>query len=149
MYPRLLYWYARSLEKTEVKKNQTKAKQTYRKLVNDFPFSFYAILAAKRIDSKIKTPSMPELEGTPPVDGIEYFALIDDLNENDHHDAARAVLELALYKNPDWEKNHTEYLTKKLIESQNYRKALDLASNHFNSGVYGPITGAKDKPMLP
>ena len=48
---------------------------------------------------------------------------------------------------PKWQEDHKEFIAQKLIESRNYRKALELAADHFNSGVYGPITGSND-PMF-
>lgn len=147
-YPRILYWHARSLEKTGNKKLVSLAKHHYGHLVDNFPFSFYAILAAGRINRTVKVPKLPELTGEPPENGLEYFALIDKLNGKGYHEAARAVLEIALQKHPEWENTHKQYLAKKLIESRNYRKAIDLASKHFESGVYGPITGAVTDPMF-
>lgn len=147
-YPRILYWYARSLEKTDSKKNQAKAKETYKDLVKKFPYSFYAILAAKRSGTKVKTPALPELNGTPPENGVEYFILIDEFNQDGYHEGAKVVFEFALMKHPEWENDNKEFIAKKLIESRNYRKAIDMASKHFNSGVYGPITGNKNDPMF-
>lgn len=146
-YPRLLYWYGRSLEKTENKKNKAIAKKTYDKLVSDFPYSFYAILGGKRVNKVVKKPQLPKLTGTPPLNNIEYITLIDDFNLNGYHEGANVVLDFALHLFPEWIDQHKEFITKKLIESRNYRKALDLAANHFDSGVYGPITGDTD-PMF-
>lgn len=146
-YPKAMYWYARSLEKTENKKDILKANETYKKLSAEFPFSFYAILAASRLGATIHIPSLPKLEGSAPEEGWEYFSLVDEFNYQGHPDGARAILDLALHQHPEWEKTHTEYLTKKLMESQNYRKAIDLAATHFDSGVFGPIQETQD-PMF-
>lgn len=147
-YPKLLYWYARSLEKTKNKKDSAKAKQTYKKIAKEFPYSFHAIFAAKRAGTTIKKPEIPQLTGDPPSNETEYFSLIDEFNADKHHEAARTVLDFALHKHPKWLKTDKQYITEKLIASQNYRKAIDLASKHFGGGVYGPINGGKGDPMF-
>ena len=75
--PRLLYWYSRSLEKLSGKKNKTESKNTYKRLVKEYPYSFYAILAGKRISKAIQPPALPKLNGTPPAGHIEYIELTD------------------------------------------------------------------------
>ncbi len=144
-HTRCLYWYAKSLEKMKGRKRT--AQKNYQKLVDEFPYSFYAVLAARQLGIKTPRQKLPPLEGVPPEEGFDFFILIDEFNRDGFHKAARSVLEFALYKHPEWEtanQAHKEYLVTKLIESQNYRKALDIASKHFESGFYGPIQGAED-----
>lgn len=143
-YPKALYWYARSLEKTKRKANINKARSVYKKLANELPYSFYAILAARRIHQKISYPKLTKLKGQSPEDGVEYFGLIDQLNHKGFHSEAASILDLALHHNPSWEKSHKEFVVKTLMESQNYRKALEMASEHFNVGVYGPLKPSSD-----
>lgn len=142
-YPRLVYWYGRTLEKIS-EKNTPKAKQAYQKLVNTCPYSFYAILAAKRLGKTVKQPALPQLAGSPPPDSASWLVLIESFNHKGMHDAAKTVLDFALHENPSWENSHKEFVVRTLIESQNYRKALDIVAKHFDSGVYGPVTGSSD-----
>lgn len=147
-YPRVLYWYGRSLEKTDGKRYQNEAGQVYRTLADHFPFSFYAILAAKRLGTTIKKSPMPVLKGSPPENGLDYFSAVDILNREGSHEAARTILDFALHQNPTWIKTHREYIVHQLIESRNYRTALELASEHFQTGFYGAITGPLDDPLF-
>ena len=141
-YPRNFYWYVRALELSSRENYQN----NYQQLVREFPFSFYAVLASNRI--KMPLPfSLPELKGTPPETDPEIFDAISLLNKERHHGAARAILDLALHDHPEYLKTNKEYLAKVLIASQNYRKAIDLASEHFDSGVYGPTKPTAD-PMF-
>jgi tetratricopeptide (TPR) repeat protein len=146
-YPRSIYWYARTLEKQALPKTSKESKQAYARLLKEFPFSFYAVLASKRSGIPLKTPKLPRLSGKSPENGWEYFALVDEFLEKGHHEPARFTLNLALHKHPDWMESHKHFITKKLISVRNYRKALDLASVHFGSGVYGPIK-VTDDPMF-
>ena len=146
-YPRNLYWYARSLEKFGGAKNQAKAKMVFHDIVSKFPFSFYAVLTANHIKTRVEVPAMPTLTGAPPAEDVEYFDTVHILNTNGFHTAASAMLDVALHTHPEWEKTNKEYVTHMLIESQNYRKALELAAIHFDSGVYGP-TQITDDPMF-
>lgn len=147
-YPRVMYWYARSLEKTNNAKNKNKAKIFYQELVKTCPFSFYAILAGKRIGVDVKVPPLPKLDGNTPDNGNDSLALVDDFNQKGLFEASKTILEMAMVSHPEWENTHKEFITRKLIESQNYRKALDLASQHFDSGFYGPIVRDTNDPMF-
>jgi soluble lytic murein transglycosylase len=142
-YPQALYWHGRTLEKISIK-NKEKAKQNYHKLLKEFPFSFYATLAAKRLGVAAISPKLPQMGGVAPSEGRDFFALIDEMNARKLSDAAGAVMDIALNLYPDWQKTHEEYIAKKLIQSHNYRKALDMADKHFDCGVYGPVTGSSD-----
>lgn len=142
-YPRILYWYGRIQEKLS-SKNTAKAKITYQKLINTCPYSFYAILAANRLNKPIQHHPLPKLQGSPPPDSASWLVLIESFNQKDQHEAARTVLDFALHAHPEWENTHKEFVVKSLIDSQNYRKALDIAARHFDSGVYGPVTGSPD-----
>ncbi|MBF0106279.1 MAG: transglycosylase SLT domain-containing protein [Deltaproteobacteria bacterium] len=148
-HTRVLYWYARSLEKTGNSKDVLKAKKIYADLAASFPFSFYAILGAKRLNKTVTTPLIPrEIEATPPEEEKEYFFLIEDFNKEGHHEGARAVLDFLLHKNPQLINNNITYITKCLIESQNYRKALDLATQELRVDVYGPVSGTNISPLF-
>lgn len=142
-YPQALYWHGRTLEKISAK-NKEKARQNYQKLLKEFPFSFYTTLAARRLGVAANSPKLPQLGGTVPSEGKDFFALIDEMTARKLNDAASAVMDIALNLHPDWQKNHEEYIAKKLIQSHNYRKALDMADKHFDCGVYGPVTGSSD-----
>ncbi|HLD43895.1 MAG TPA: lytic transglycosylase domain-containing protein, partial [bacterium] len=146
-YTKTLYWYARSLEKTTGRKNHDKAQSTYHRLITEFPYSFYAVLASHRVNSPITLPQRPIIIGEAPTENTTTFELIDAFNKKGFHQAARIVLDFALHEHPQWLLSHKEYLTLKLIESQNYRKALALASDHFKSGPYGPLT-ITDDPLF-
>lgn len=141
-FPQVLYWYGRALEKAHGKKN--KAGEVYARLVREFPFSFYAVLAARRGDITLKVPAFPTLKGSAPGSDGGYFALVDELNGDGYHDAAGSVLDLAVHSNPRWQDTHKEFITRKYVESRNYRKALDIAAQHFDSGVYGPVAPVSD-----
>lgn len=143
-YSKSLYWLARSLEKTKSKDNVAKSRQTYKQIVTEFPFSFYAILAANRLGVSVKVPALPSLGGLSPENGADYFTLIDSFNHVGRHDEASTVLDFAIQKHPDWEESNEEFIAKTYIECHNYRKALDMAAVHFDSGVYGPTSITSD-----
>jgi len=143
-YSKALYWLGRSFEKSKSKNNTLKSRQTYKQIVTEFPFSFYAILAANRLGISVKVPALPSLGGTSPEDGTDYFALINSFNHIGRHDEASAVLDFAIQKYPDWEESHEEFIAKAYIECHNYRKALDMAAIHFDTGVYGPTSPTAD-----
>lgn len=141
---KVLYWYARSLERSGVKDKATKI---YRRIVSDYPYSFYASLAAARANVPLNIPALPKLKGEKPKNDEGMFDLIDKLNAQGFRNEAGEVMDLAINLHPEWEKSYEEYVTLKFIESQNYRKALDMAALHFDSGVYGPVTPQSD-PMF-
>lgn len=143
-YPRLLYWYAKSIEPSSSKK----AKKEFEKLIEKFPFSFYAILASQKINKPLKYQDLPKMKGERPEDSEDYFIAIDQLNKDDQHQAARVILDFLMHDKPQYEATNKVYLTQKLMESRNYRKALDLAVKHFNTTFYGPLEGAYDDPMF-
>lgn len=144
--PRILYWQARSLQKLGGK-NAAKAKALYKRLITESPFSYYAVLAASRIKIPLKVPPLPVMGGDTPSDGDDFFATIDALNAAGFYDEASHVMDFAMHTHPEWIATHEEFIARKYMECHNYRKALDMASEHFNSGVYGPTTGSND-PMF-
>jgi soluble lytic murein transglycosylase-like protein len=142
-YPRVLYWQARALEKSG-SKEAAKAKAIYKRLGTEFPFSYYAVLAENRLGTVVKVPSLPELSGSEPANAGEAFAAVDALNRMGFHDEAADVMDLAIHFHPEWEDGEREFIARQFIECHNYRKALDIASAHFDTGVYGPTTGSTD-----
>lgn len=142
-YPRVLYWQARSLEKTGAK-SASKVKAIYKRLGEEFPFSYYAILAENRLGTAVKVPALPSLSGSEPAGAGDAFAAMDALNRMGWHDEAAGVMDLAVHSNPRWEDDEREFIARKYIECRNYRKALDIAAKHFDTGVYGPTTGSTD-----
>jgi len=146
-HTKVLYWYARSLEKTKTTKNKKKASEVYATLVSDYPFSFYALLAAKHINKKINIPPIPRLAAVQPEEQIEFFHTLDTFNAKGFHEAAVTLLDFFLHEHPDWETDHTEFLVQKLIESHSYRKALDLAVTSLNTRMYGLPQGL-DSPLF-
>lgn len=146
-YPRNLYWHGHALEKSGGSKNLGKARTIYRDLTQNHPYSFYSVLAASRAKIKMARPTLPTITGTPPATDIEFFDAVAALNSRNLHSAASAMLDLVLHIHPEWDKSHKEYIARMMMESQNYRKALDMAANHFDSGVYGPTQVTSD-PMF-
>jgi soluble lytic murein transglycosylase len=104
-------------------------------------------MAAARDQIPLNIPALPKLKGTKPKRDEGLFDLIDKLNDGGFHSGAGQVMDLAMNLNPEWEKKHEEFVTLKYIESQNYRKALDMAAQHFDSSVYGPVAPQSD-PMF-
>lgn len=146
-FTQVLYWYARSLQKMDGKGNAEKAMKVYKNIVSVYPYSFYATMAAARAGVQLKVPALPKLGGKPPSGSDGFFAIIDALNRDGFHNSAKQVMDLAMNLNPTWEISNQEFITRKYIEAQNYRKALDMAAQHFDSGVYGPVEAQSD-PMF-
>ncbi|MFH1356558.1 MAG: transglycosylase SLT domain-containing protein [bacterium] len=146
-HTKVLYWYARSLEKTNISKDKKKASALYTTLITDYPFSFYALLAAKHLNKKINIPLIPQLAATQPQEQVEFFDTLDTFNAKGFHEAAVTLLDFFLHEHPDWEKNHTEFLVQKLLESHSYRKALDLAVTSLDTRMYGLPQGL-DSPLF-
>ncbi len=143
-FTQVLYWYARSLEKMGDAK---KANKVYERIVTEYPYSFYATLSAERAGIPLAIPALPTLKGETPSGDNGAFALIDELNSDGQHTAAKQVMDLTMNLHPEWEKSHEEFIARTYIESQNYRKALDMAAQHFDSGAYGPVAPQSD-PMF-
>lgn len=143
-FTQLLYWYARSLQNLSEAKEAAKI---YERIVSDYPFSFYAIMAAERADIPLSIPKLPLLAGKAPLHDDGFFAIIDDLNRGGYHDAGSQMMDLAVNLNPSWETSNRDFIARKYIESQNYRKALDMAAVYFDSSAYGPVE-AKADPMF-
>lgn len=146
-FTQVLYWYARSLQKMGGKKNDEKAMKIYGKIASDYPYSFYAVMAAARAGVSLKFPALPQMKGKVPAKDNGFFAIIDELNGDGFHNAAKQVMDLAMNLNPEWEKPNEEFIARNYIESQNYRKALDMAAAHFDSSAYGPVAHHSD-PMF-
>lgn len=146
-FTQVLYWYARALQKIGGKENQNRAMKVYKDIASTYPYSFYATIAAARAGVQLKIPALPKLKGAPPAGSDGYFELIDALGRDGFHNSAKQVMDLAMNLNPAWEKSNKEFITRKYIESQNYRKALDMAALHFDSGAYGPVEPQAD-PMF-
>ena len=90
----------------------------------------------------ITLPSMPVLQGAAPPDVVAAMGLVDEFNAEGHHEGAKAILDFILHEHHEWDNDYPEYIASKLIESNNYRKALDIAVKHFDTGVYGPVEGS-------
>jgi soluble lytic murein transglycosylase len=146
-FTQVLYWYARSLERMGGKKNLETARKVYARIVKQYPYAFYAVMAAERAGLPHTFPPLPALGGKPPSDDDGFFSIIDELNRAGQHMAARQVLDLAMQLNPQWEQSHEEFIARICIESQNYRKAIDMAAQHFDTSVYGPVEPQAD-PMF-
>jgi len=172
-FTQVLYWYARSLEKmgdTDTNSPSPrlprqgggeavtprkaagdhligKAKKVYERIVTEYPYSFYATLAAQRAGIPLTIPALPTLGGETPSGDNGAFSLIDELNRDGQHTAAKQVMDLTMNLHPEWETSHEEFIARTYIESQNYRKALDMAAQHFDSGAYGPVAPQSD-PMF-
>ncbi len=146
-FTQVLYWYARSLERMGGGNNSERARKVYERIATDYPYSFYAAMAAERAGMPLKIPALPELKGKAPPRDNGLFALVDGLNRGGFRNAAKHMMDLAMNLNPEWETSHKEFITRKYIETQNYRKALDMAAQHFDSGVYGPVEALSD-PMF-
>jgi hypothetical protein len=87
-----------------------KAAKIYERVVSEYPFSFYALLAAARARVPLNIPALPELKGTKPRHDEGLFDLIDKLNGDGFHDAAGDVMDLAMNLNPEWEKSNEEFV---------------------------------------
>lgn len=145
-YVQGLYWQARTHEKLKPGK-ASEAKAIYQKIIQNYPFSFYAVLASKQLGTTMTMPSLPSLQGQAPASAKSEFDLADAFNSLGFSQGARVMIDLALIKNPELKKTHTEFLAKVFIESQNYREAIEIASLHFGSGPYGPVEHSNDPLM--
>ena len=67
------------------------------------------------------------MKGNPPSGADDFFKIIDELNREGLHNSAKQVMDLAMNLNPSWENTSEEFIARKYMESQNYRKALDMA----------------------
>jgi soluble lytic murein transglycosylase-like protein len=101
-------------------------------------------LAAERSGVALKIPKIGSFRTSVTAESNETLSLVDSLNVRGQHAAARAVLDLALQTNLLSENNLGEVLIQKMLESQNYRKAIDLANKSFDDAVFafGPVSGS-------
>lgn len=146
-FAQVLYWYARTIENIGGNTNRDVAMKAYQQVASQYPFSFYAVLAAERAGIALAIPAMPAMEGKAPPDSEPFFEIIDALNRDGFRDAAMDAMDLAINLHPEWEKSHQIFITRKFMECGNYRKALEMAALHFDSGVYGPVEAQSD-PMF-
>lgn len=137
-HTRVLYWYARALEKTPNKKDQKLAVETYKKLVGEFPLSFYALFAAERLGEDVSYPRQDKPTTlTPPADEGDDFAIARRFIKAKVFDGARTVLDFSLQRRPDVQKTDAEMVVSLFLDAQNYRKALDVATKTIGNGLNG------------
>lgn len=145
------YWLARILEnQTATKKGlSSKAKQAYEKLIQDYPFSFYAILASHRLGIAHKIPSIPAFK-LPPINHravAELTGIVDVLNKLGYQDKSLEVMD---YLQQNYSKQITDYpqwMALKWMESGDYHQTLRYAEEHFDSNLFNvDITG--EDPMI-
>lgn len=148
VYVRNLYWQARSLKMTGSAKKEKQGKDLFKRIAKDYPFSFYAVLSAKKLGTSVKVPKSGKIVPKPPAFGQNLFELIDTMNDEGFGRGARTVLDIALEKHPELKTRHKEFLVAKFIESGNYREALEIAADHFGTGVYGPVDANRIKEPL-
>lgn len=143
-YVQALYWKARTLE--DMKNNSVgEAKNIYKTILQNYPFSFYAVLASKKLTTDL-TVNLPTLSGTLDQENT-YFSLARELITNKEYQWARVMIDLAILQNPSIAKTQPQALAKYHIDAENYRESIELASNYFGTGPYGPVSKTSD-PMI-
>lgn len=147
-YPQALYWKARSLEKQALSQEQAKA--FYRKVREEFPFSFYAVLASHRLELPPHAVSIPPLKAKEvPLDqgAQESIAAINLLNDLGAYGEAQKALDYFSQENFQRREELKPLLAQKWMESGDYNQALAMSFKHFD---VGPSEGVlkKEDPMF-
>ncbi|MBI2339721.1 MAG: transglycosylase SLT domain-containing protein [Deltaproteobacteria bacterium] len=143
-YPRALYWKGRTLEKMG-----EASSSYYQRLIDDFPFSYYAVIAANRFGTTPNIPQIPRPHTEVPVEAKaqETIVTVNLLNELGLHREALDLLDYFSQQEADLAGQMKPLMAVKWIESGDYNKALAMASEHFGHGVTEGVK-RKNDPML-
>lgn len=153
-YPQALYWKARSLEKLDEAKSKGKKSKVghtyYRRLVKEFPFSYYSVLSAHQLEISPQQLPLPNLNPEVPIEARsqELVITVNHLNANDLPYEAQKLLDYFTHHYPDMSGQMPEVMALAWIKSGDYNRALSIASDHFGYGFFGGVSRRKDPMVL-
>lgn len=124
--PQAMYWKARSLE---MLKKSGDAKALYSRLVRDFNFSFYNVLAKHRLGVSLSSLSSHKMSS--PSGGL--LSLVDSLNKAHKNDEALEVLDYFAQTERERAAKDLPLMAAKYLDSGNYHRAMMLAHDYFGS----------------
>lgn len=147
-HPQAAYWKARCIEQLSPK-NKAEARNLYKKIINQYPFSFYALMASVRGGLEWKSPHFKELPSITPTDPIAQEALgavdaLISLGETDH---AQDLLDYFTHLYPKNAQAIPNLIAQKWMDSGDYNQSLKLGAEHFDSSAYN-IEFNDDDPMV-
>lgn len=146
-YPQALYWKARITEKSEKKSGS--ANKIYAQVVSEFPFSFYAALAANRLGTVVKVPSLPALKYNSSSDSIseQCIQVIEALVSNNLDDEARNAIDYFAQAYPDSQATNKPLWASLWNLTGDYHQTLmiaasDLELNHTHPDTHNALAAA-------
>lgn len=149
-YPQALYWKARSLERTGSQKNQKtiSPNQIYQRLVNEFPYSFYSVLAHEKgkIKPNFTHPSPPALTATLSKTFLDGLAVVDILKKDGLNNDAQSVLDYLTQIYPDQTHLAKTLVAEKWTSLDNPSNTLAFALDAFNISANEGVL-KKDSPL--
>lgn len=151
--PQALYWKGRCLEKITPagEAASAEARQLYARLVAEFPFSFYAVLAAQKIGEKVdpRFPSMPSGSASSAVengDG-ELVASVELLASLGHLREGANLLDYMTQLNPQEATPNRLRIARLWHLSGAHHESFRVASDALDAGLGGPVSW-RDDPMM-
>lgn len=134
--PQALYWKARALEKA----GDSSSKSAYRRVMENFPFSYYGVMAARRLGTVTSAPSLPPA----PQDfgGSDLLRQVSQLNRKGLHAEAREVLDYHVQTHQD--RAHTKDTAFAYYASGDYHRAMMLAHEILDTGPSSAVFDKND-----
>jgi len=150
-YPQALYWKGRCLEKKRDKKTTTRnaeANGLYHRVINEFPFSFYAVMSAKQLGIPLTIPSLK----TPnpafvPLDNPtkEFIMTVGELNRLGDLSEAQDVLDYFTEIDPSRIETFKPVLAQKWMESGAPDQTITMAFHHYDVGASEGVLAKNDE----
>lgn len=140
-HPQAHYWMARSLEEKDRKKPDQlneHALSVYQLLMKNYPFSFYAVLAAHRLN----TPYIPPSFATPRSEKVDdpllqsLLEIMNPLNQSHLNIEAQNLLDYFSQLHPELVERHKPLLAQKWQESGQYHRALSMATEVLGTNAF-------------
>ena len=155
-YPQALYWKGRCLEKKieagkRGKKSTAQSAEStelYHRVINEFPFSFYAVLSAKKLGVEASVPSLK----TPnpafvPLDTPtqEFIMTVNELNRLRYSSEAQDLLDYFTEADPSRIEKLKPVLAQKWMESGASDQTIAMAFDHYDVGASEGVLAKNDE----
>lgn len=146
--PQSLYWKGRIAEIVSKKRLGGSSAAIYRRVVKEFPFSFYSLLAEGRLGKSTPRLRVTKLDVPVPPDSevADAIQAVDELNRKGDHQGAMDVMDYLTQVRPGAAHSNPTLMAQKWIESGDFNRALVTATEHFDSTFFD-IHLKTDDPM--
>lgn len=152
-HPQARYWEARIVEvqskESEKNKISAEAKDLYQRLIEEYPFSFYSVLASHRLGIDHKAPSIRSLPKELPEDPTTQEALATSslLVNMGLQKEAQEVLDYFSQLHSEKVETVQPLMARLWMEGGDYNKSISIATEHFGGSPFRVVLN-KDDPMV-